>query len=105
MCVSEARAVEINEDVAVFSRLKEYRLGALFHANKSVLDVCHSCEKVFRQLEPFLPSTFEPLQSLIQNCMQHPIVTITSLPTCYDMKEKLMKKYITLHLQILCKKN
>ena len=61
--MNEARAVEINEDVAVFSRLNEYRPGALFHASKSVLDVFHSCDKVFRQLEPFLPSTFEPLET------------------------------------------
>jgi hypothetical protein len=53
-------------------------------------------------MEPFIESINR--KSIIENCYQQPRVADVTFLTCHNLKDKLIKKYVTVRLQLICKK-
>lgn len=86
----------------VLTCLKEYRRGALFHATPSVFQLCQDVEHIIRQIEPVIKET--TLQCIVDNCLQQPRISSADFINCHNLKNRLIKKYVTVRMHIICKK-
>jgi hypothetical protein len=103
-CVHSVKNTEEDSHVSSLLRLKEYVPDALFSVSAEVFDICRKTELRFRQLEPQIKSISNPRQTIVQDMMNNDGVKNVNLPVCHDVKMKIINKYVTVRLQILCKK-
>ena len=104
ICVQAAKHVGDDPRLGTLLRLKEYVPDALFDVNTKVYDICHATELRFRQLESRIKSITNPRRAILQDMMKESVVMNTQLPECHKLKQKLLFKFLTVRLQILCKK-
>ena len=90
---------------ATLTRLKEYKADALFHCSIDVFRVLKVVEDIIRQLEPYVTTLSDARKSILTNCDQSPaLAEITFSSKCHDIKTTIIKKFVGLRIQIICKK-
>ena len=104
VCVRSVRLSEEDPAVSSLLRLREYRPDALFSVSKDIFKLCYTIELVIRRVEAKITTLSQPLQQLINKCLKLSAVENLSLPSCHNIKDKLVRKFITVRLRLLCRK-
>lgn len=89
---------------ATFTLLKEYREGALVRCGVEAFDMLKVVEIVIRQTEPQLKSFNQPLDVIMGICHHNDSIEAVRMMPCHNIKEKLIRKYVSVRLHFLCKK-
>lgn len=98
MCTS-ANVSNENER-AVLLELKEFKRGALFRPSDEVFTLVRNVEQLFRgQTSDSLMESSNAVAQLEQKAM----LLHSNLPSCHDLKKKIISTYIRLRLRIASK--
>ena len=84
------------------SRLKEYQIGCLMHISAKAFDMLLNVELMFRRVQSTLTGNTNVKAQLVAEaefCNRN-----VDLPTCHDIKSKLLSKFINARLHFYCKK-
>ena len=103
VCISSCKLKEGDMTESTLLQLREYRPDALFSVCRPVYELCYAVELVIRKVKDKVSSMSFPRKTLSSRCMKLPAVLNTSLPECHDLKRKLVAKFITVRLRIICK--
>lgn len=80
------------------TELKEYKENSLVYCSTNSMKLVMTAEKIFRATEDTFENSKKILDRLVQEAEK--VTKEIELPTCHDIKNKLLKHYFTLRLHI-----
>ncbi|KAM3620603.1 uncharacterized protein V6R79_025852 [Siganus canaliculatus] len=89
------------EENSMLLKFKEYKSGALCHPSQDVYDIIHHIEELFRTKAG---SSLMELPNAVSVLEKEALAHSSRLPSCCGVKEKIMRRFIRLRLQIEAKK-
>ena len=106
-CVTCMKAVTAGAEdethpAAELSKLKEYREGCMVHTSKTAYDMILIVESMFRAEQASLTNKTDVKTLLVERAEQ--LTKDIDLPSCHNIKHKLISKFINARLHFFCKK-
>ncbi|XDV22050.1 hypothetical protein PO909_027023 [Leuciscus waleckii] len=99
-CALVQNVINGENESAVLLELKEFKRGALFHPSDEVFTLVQNVEQLFRvKASDSLMESSNAVAQLEQEAM----LLDSNLPSCHDLKKKIISIYIRLRLRIASK--
>ena len=107
ICDACAKAIETEEPCIIdpkasLTNLKEYKPGSLIKVNDRVFLVMLKAELMFRGINEQVLSKQKDLKATLVS-QAEALVSETQLPTCHEVKKKLLRRYFDVRLMIYCR--
>lgn len=100
----DAVTTSLKSPAAKLLNLKEYKPGLLCAVTDDVVTICHTAETIIRKFESKIYSTSQPRDNMLKECLRQPTIMNINVPDCHNLKQNIVTKYITVRLQLLCRK-
>ena len=94
---------EVDENLAQLVRLKEYKDACLVCTSKTAFDTVTAAEVVFRRMQKVLLASVILLSDMIADKISDECQGIV-LPTCHNVKLKIIKRYVRAGVQLFARK-